>query len=282
MSQKKSLFSAFTSSYGFVGSAMRVDKRVYLPFLIFAAIELVSLILLYLAPRPPFRAVLGPIIATFWGEQYLHYPANFDLLPKLAGLARMNLAVLFGSLLTGVAVAFLYKMTFMKALRKYGSLLAIVFILTFTYYLTYKLVAMLLTNYFMAGNYKLILWGPRAWIGLFLPLFNQLLALVLQCLFVYAIPVVLMSEKKFFAAIGASMAFFIKNFMVTLLLVGLPMLIALPLFFINQASPYLIAKFVPEIVLGLSVAGIVVNSLVIDPMITLTAAAYYFENKDKK
>jgi hypothetical protein len=275
MAKGTSVLSKFSHSYGTALSAIGKDPKIYLPFLIFAGIELLSLIVLYLAPRAPLRSVFGPIIRTFWGEQFLHYPQNFLLLPKLAGLARMNLSVLFGSLLTGVAVAYLYKMSFLKAVRKYGNLLFIVFILTISYYVLYKVMFIVLVKYFQAGHAKLLFWGPNAWLGPFLSILNQLLALVLQSLFVYAIPIILTTERKFIGAIIGSARVFMKNFVLTILMVGIPMLIAIPLLFLNYNSQYLMTKIAPEVIFWLGVLGIMVNSLLLDPMITLSTAAFY-------
>jgi hypothetical protein len=275
MSKRASVFAKFTNSYGTVISAVKNNPKIYLPFLIFAGLELISFIILYLAPRVPLRAILGPIITTFWGDEFLHYPKNFLLLPKLAAYARMNLSILFGSLLTGMAVAYLYKIPLAKALRKYGNMLIIIFILTATYYALCKLMAMLLVKYFSSGHPKLLFLGSKLWLGPGLNLFNQVLALILQSLLVYAIPVLLTTNVKFIGAIIGSVRFFVRNSFLTLLLVGLPMLIAVPLIFLNYNGPYLMAKIAPEIIFGLGILSIVVNSLVLDPLITLTTAAYY-------
>jgi hypothetical protein len=282
MNKTKSILARFTSSYVFVGSAVRQNPKILYPFLIFAGLELLSLIFLYLIPRMPLRTVFGPIITTFWGDQYLHYPQNFLLLPKLASLARSNLSVLFGSLLTGVAVAFLYKMSFAKAFQKYINLLFIVFILTFSYFIFHKAVSLLLLKYFATGHEKLLFWGPDLWLGPIQSVINQTLVLILQALFIYAIPILLTTDKKFIAAILASFRFFFKNMGISLLFAGVPMVIVSPLIFLNYNGVYLMVKIAPEVILWLGVASVVANSLILDPLITLTTAAYYLANKDKK
>ena len=61
----------------------KTNPAVYLPFLIFALIELTALIVLFLAPRSPANVLLGPPIRRLYGEQFLHYPYDLTLLPKL-------------------------------------------------------------------------------------------------------------------------------------------------------------------------------------------------------
>src|SRR4030042_674360 len=86
------------------------SPALFIPFLIFAAAESASLIFISLIPRMPLKLVFGPPIKTFWGEIFLHYPANFILMPKLASLARMGLTVVLGSLFTGMAVSAIFNM----------------------------------------------------------------------------------------------------------------------------------------------------------------------------
>jgi hypothetical protein len=135
--------------------------------------------------------------------------------------------------------------------------------------------SVLLVKYFSSGHGKLLFWGSATWIGPILSVLSQILGLVLQALFTYAIPVLVMTDKKFFGAIIGSFKFFARHIGLTLLLVGLPMLISIPLIILNYNGPYLMVTFLPEIILWLGVLGIVVNSLLIDPLITLTTAAYY-------
>jgi hypothetical protein len=97
---------------------------------------------------------------------------------------------------------------------------------------------------------------------------------------VYAIPILLIKDVKFIGAIIGSVKFFVRNFFLTLLMVGLPMLIAIPLVFLNYNGPYLMDTFAPEIILWVGILGIVVNSLLLDPMITLSTAAYYAQENN--
>src|SRR5512137_299041 len=89
------------NTYNLVFKALTRQQKLWVPFIIFVFTELVLLMLLYVAPRQPFNAVLAPPIRAFWGERFLHYPANFLLLPKLESLLRNYLTVFLGSFLTG-------------------------------------------------------------------------------------------------------------------------------------------------------------------------------------
>ncbi len=238
------------------------NPAIYAPFIAFAVLELISLILIYLAPRMPLRPILGPPIRAFWGEKFLHYPANFLLIPKLASMSRTTLAVLAGSLLSGIAVAKTYGKPVKIAFKKYITLFLIVFLLTVLYYSSFNIINKLLRM--RTGLYVL----------------NFTIALLLQSIFAYAIPGVINHDEKFFKTMVKSFSFFRKNFVITLILVGLPMLIYIPIIILNANTAFLISKFIPESILYVSILSLILSSLIIDPLITISTALLYIKKKE--
>lgn len=281
MDERRSGLSLFLHSYANLFIALKNNKRILAPFIIFAVLEAASLIFLYLAPREPLKNMMGPIISNLWGERFLHYPQNFLLLPKLAFRARMALSIFLGSLLTGCSIALLYKRSVTYAFRKYAHLFAVVFLFTALYYSLNKLFYSFLVNYFTSGHQELIFLGPGQWLGPINIFVGQMTALCFQSAFIFAIPAIILSEKKFMGAIGESFVFFSKHFVVTLLLVGLPMVMVIPLIFLNYNTGFLIEHLFPESVLWVGFLSIILNSLLLDPVVTLTAAAFYVEKREK-
>lgn len=259
----------------------RNKPAVYLPFVIFAILEFLSLILIFLAPRAPFREVLGPPIRAFEGERFLHYPMNFLLLPKLASQARIFLSIFAGSLLTGAAVAKLYKKPFKTALKKYLSLFLVVFIITVLFYVSVKAASWGISKYFNAGHTRLLMLGAKLWLGPILVAINLILAVTAQSLFAYAIPELILREDKFIPAVVKSFGCLKANFLKTILLVGLPMLAYLPIVVLNINTGLLIDKFFPECILLIGIVSIVVTSLIIDPLVTISTALLYEQENAK-
>lgn len=256
------------------------NPAVYAPFIAFAILELIALILIYLAPRMPFRPVLGPPIRAFWDEKFLHYPANFLLIPKLASMSRTTLSVLAGALLSGIAIAKTYGKPVKIAFKKYVTLFLIVFILTVLFYASFNIINKLLIKYFMSGHKKLLFLGLGLWMGIGVNLLNFFIALLLQSAFTYAIPGVIHRDEKFFKAMVNSFCFFRKHFVITLILVGVPMLIYVPIIILNANTAFLISKFFPESILYVCILSLIFSSLIIDPLITVSTALLYI--KDKK
>ena len=289
MTPQKSLLSQVGSLYSQVVNYIKKYPLLITPFLIFTILELLSIIILFLAPRMPFRLLLAPPIRAFWGERFLHYPINFMLLPKLASLSRMVLSVVIGSFLTGMAV-FLFgriaekreprlKDAVQGSLKKYAALFLIVFGYVGIYYFLNKFFLIALAKYFVAGHRKLLFLGAGLWMGPILLAISFILAILVQSAFIYAIPALIIGREKLLKAIGTSFRFFLKNFFLTLVLVGLPMLFYVPIIIFQLNASFLIIKIFPESMLWVLLLGSVVSSLVIDLLITLVSAQVYIHKK---
>jgi len=216
MPSKPSNLSLISKVYSFTIQSFQKNPKIYLPFAIFALIEFMALMLIYLSPRVPLRALLGPPISAIWGEKFLHYPVNFLLLSKLAYYSRMFLSVVFSSLLTGLAVAMTYKKPLSSVYKKYVSLFLIVLIMTAIVFFGVKVITSSLLKYFYAGNSKFLFLGPDMWFGPILTVLNFVVAIFVQALFTYAIPILIAGDQKLFKAILQSFVVFKRYFLVSL------------------------------------------------------------------
>ncbi|MFZ2405156.1 MAG: hypothetical protein WAW41_08470, partial [Methylobacter sp.] len=159
--------SPLTTIYHQTIQALKSQKMLLLPFAIFAAVEAALLTLIYLAPRAPFNVLLGPPIKTFRGEMFLHYPANFLLIPELSLFSRNIITVFIGSLLAGTAALMIshvyqkkpaaFGTAFLESAKKYFQLCVIVLSTVVILHFAYKGLNHFLALYFMAGHKQL--WG---------------------------------------------------------------------------------------------------------------------------
>lgn len=273
-------------------SSLKNNPAILIPFAVFAVAESLTLFLTYLAPRAPFKLLFGPIIRTFWGEKFLHYPTNFLLLPKLASLNRMALYITLGSLLSGMAIAIICDIhrrkkvdaarSFRAASGKYVSLFVIILIYMASFTFLTRIVDTGFAAYFNSGHTKLLFIKAGFWMGPVLLSLNFLLALITQSAFIYAIPVLLMDEEKLSKSILKSFQLFKRLFIPTIILVGLPMLLYIPLMVFEFKAGFLVNRLFPESVLLVLFSGIIVNSLVLDPLITTSATFLYLADRDKR
>lgn len=284
--------SSIKNAYASTFNCFKKHSAVLIPFLIFALLESACLILLFLIPRMPLVKFLGPPIRTFWGEKFLHYPMNFLLLPKLNSLSRMFFSVFIGSLLTGSAVAIAIaaftggkaklKNAFKIALKKYLSLFTLVLLITMLFYFLNKATTLLLFKYFLAGHTRLLFIGARTWLGPLSIIVNLGLAIFIQSLFTYTIPLMIAEDTKLIKAIFKSVVLFVRFFFPTLVLVALPMLAYIPIIVLTYNSAFLIDKVFPEIVLVVLFTGTLISSLVVDALTTVSTTFLYLNNRKGK
>ena len=127
---------------------------VFLPFLIYLFFDLFALLLVFLAPQAPLSIVFAPIIKAFFGEQYLHYPVNFLLLPNLYNTAHIINSAIIGLLMAGTAIWLVYQRhnnqeanifpAIIQARKRYLSFLAILLVFVLLGLLIYKIPKLLI------------------------------------------------------------------------------------------------------------------------------------------
>lgn len=267
---------------------------ILIPFAIFALVELVVLCLIFLSPRMPFKLIFGPPIRTFWGEIYLHYPANFLLLPKLASQAKMVLSVILSSVLTATAIFLVADINNKKrpnlagalkgAFKKYIYFFAVFFIVTVLFYALIKFIDKSFINFirYLASTHRKFLFLKYAsLVEIFIITIHFIIAIFIQSLFIYALPILIIGKEKLFKSIIKSFVFFKGFFFKTLILVGLPMLLYIPMIALNQNTNFLINKFFPEIILLVSFLNIIISSLIVDPIVTVSTTFLYLAHSEK-
>jgi hypothetical protein len=284
--------SLLLKSYSFAFKTFKNRPSLFTPFLAFAIVEFLALIVLFLSPRLPFSLVLAPLIRTFWGEKFLHYPVNFLLLPKLSSLSKLVLYVVFGSIFSGTAVHFISEVfqnkkksnvaaSFFFAAKKYIYLFGAILLLTVLYYYSVKIPSSLLMKHFISGHSRLLFLKAEIWIGPILAVFNFATGVVLQAAFLYIIPFLVIDNEKLLRAIGKSVILFKKLFLQSLVIVTLPSLLYIPFIILNYNTPFLIQNLFPEAVLLTLIAALTVNSLIIDTMMTSTSTVLFLLYKEQ-
>src|SRR3989338_4481395 len=97
-------WSKIVEIYRQVFSVLRKNPTVLFLFIWIGIFDVLALIALFSAPSPPFSYVLAPIVRTFWSDRFLHYPANFLLLPKLFNHAHFVISTVIGVFISGLVI----------------------------------------------------------------------------------------------------------------------------------------------------------------------------------
>lgn len=255
---------------------LRQNRNIFLPFIIVGLSDVFLLFIIYLAPRPPLSALLAPPIRAFWGERFLHYPFNLLLIPRLFDYGHTISTAFIGVLMTGAAIGMLKQakegrnpkilFNLVKSLRLYLRLLIIWLVM-------FGLVSAAFKGLPAIFHFKQ---GAASQMALSAAFFMSIL---IEAFFIYAMPAVIIEEKRVGAAIKRSIFFSKSAFLPTLILVASPTLIYIPLIILRGKLPMLMSKVFPEAALIFLCIGIVI-SVVIDCLITSSTAVLFLNKKE--
>ncbi len=245
-------------------------RKVCLPFLFVAIGEAGFLLLLWLAPHPPFAAFLAPPVRFFFGDRVLHYPWHLWFLYYALKHITVLVSIVIGAWMSGLACAMVAQfhrgqpLSLRNALVggqvRYGTLLIIWLVTWLVAESALRLVARVPL--------------PQAWrMGLGIGC-----AVALQVLVVYAIPAAVMEQLSWWRAIGRSLREALTHPFSTLGIVAGPSAVILA--FALLAPPARVAGWMmataPELALGLVAARLLVGTIA-DAILTVAAAHLWWQ-----
>jgi hypothetical protein len=267
----KEKFKTALSTWITTLKTLRENPNILIPFLMVGFVDTLILALVYLAPRPPLSSLLAPPIRAFWGEQFLHYPFNLFLIPRLFNYVHTISTAFIGVLMTGLAIGMLKEakeglnpgilFNLIKSLRLYLRLLVIWLVMFGLITVVFKGLPLILQLKQRAAL-QIVLYA------------GFLISILIETIFIYAMPAVMIEEKRTWSAIKRSTTFARSIFLPTLLLVVIPTLIYIPMLILRGKLPLLMSKFFPEVVLIILGLGIII-SVVIDCLITCSTTILF-------
>jgi hypothetical protein len=254
------------------------NPNILIPFFIVGIFDFLILGLIYLTPRPPLSALFAPPIRAFWGEKFLHYPLNLLLIPRLFNYGHLFSTALIGVLMTGLAIGMLSEakeegrpsilFNLIRSAKRYLSLAAI-----------WLVIFGLITVIFKGLPFILRFKQPTALQIVFCVSF--LISILIEAIFIYAMPAVMIEKKRTWAAIKRGVTFAKSIFLPSLLLVIIPTIIYIPIIILKGRLPILMTEIFPEMVLILLGLGIIV-SVIIDCIVTCSTAVLFLEQRRDK
>jgi len=265
------------------------EPRILIPFAVLAVIEIAELFVLANSPHFPVSKFFAPPIERIWGEIFLHYPYIYELLPRLFYYAKMVTGIFVGGVVTAMACLITLqvekekrvnlKLIFKKSMGRYVSLFLLMLLLYAGVHFMMKQPQILLTMAFQ-GKAKFLFLGPGPWFRVVLPAILFGLAVFFQGLFVYSIPHIIIKGNKFLSALWGGIVFFFKNAWRTILLVGVPMILYIPVTIVRSNINVLASKFGPESIISVLILSVLVSVLVVDALVTVATALYFIEATD--
>jgi len=264
-------------------------QQIFYPYIIIVFINLLVLETLYFAPRHPLSSFFYPLIGRIWGAEYLHYPMDLMLLPKLFYYTQVIIFLFVSSFLTAIIADMVaainnekqvnFGASFQKSLPRYiyiflYSLLSLLLLESFDY--AYGLLIQRVHQiHSTTGIYfclkKLVFFAH--------PYAQFLYENIATALLIYVPVLVILEKKKFIGALIDNFKTICGSFWLTLTLVLVPTLGYLPLLLMKNNIGNLVEMTSPEV----QVVALILNIFVttgINIFIMASASAYYLYKKE--
>jgi len=235
------------------------NMKTLVPFMLYAILQLFLLYTLVNFFNAPFSYAMIPVIKNLFGESALHYPHFYHFLPPLYNQMNLIISGIFGIMLIGTAThlfaAYFQKTTtgirsaFSVTLKNYGVLFILWIIETLINILIIIGIPLIINNFLQIGY-------PASRIVQYSAFF---VSIIFTSIFAYSTALVILDKQSLLKAISKTCSTFKNNALMSLLLVGIPTLIYLPINFLIEKTDLLIAKFSPEIIVIILGSGILIT-----------------------
>jgi len=238
-------FNALIWSWSETWRAFR-SRVALMPFTIYAAAQVIVIIAIVRFAYPPFSSFVAPLLRRAFGETALHYPNNFYVLRSAFGQADVPLWIFLGAATTASAVylfgAFYegrperFGASWRAAGRRYLPVLVVSAIVMG--------LSQLLTRVPMS------LWGHLADespMKFRLLRFGGVLGIIIvQALFLYAIPAVVLAGRRLGRSLADSIRLALRSPVATFLIVAVPTALELVPVWLVRQTRVIIVRFSPE------------------------------------
>jgi hypothetical protein len=273
----------------FAAQTLRSHEEIYFPLIWLTFINFLILELLFFANRVPLNVFFDPIVGRIWGEQYLHYPMNLVLLPKLFYYVQMFVYLLFGSFLLAVAAHMVaaanndervnFKLSLKKTFPSYihiffSSILSFLFfeVLNWGYELVIKRALKIQST---DGIY---FWIKKA-VMVGIPFTQFIFCIIITILLAYVVPIIVVERKKIIAALIQNFKMVFSSFWTTCAIVIIPTIFYVPILLMRNNMAFLVERTSPEVQLVVIALGVTIT-VIINTFVLITTTTYYLYKKE--
>lgn len=237
-------------------------KLLWIPFIVIVLLELLFIAMIWLAPHPPYSKIFAPPIRFFFSDRFLHYPWHLWFLFYAMKHTHLVASVVLGAFMSGIACVMVRQTHQSKppSMRDaliskdvhYGRVL-LLWVITWG-----------VARIFMESLSRFA--PPSSWV---MPV-ALTATIIIQALFVYAIPIAVFQNLIWRKAILASILETLRRPLSTLLVVTLPSIIVIVFAFTVSPGrlPNWMMSATPEIVFVFILARLVVWT-VADALLTV-------------
>ncbi len=227
----------------------------FLPFALYAVLQLLVLAGLVFFTTPPFSLIFLPLQRALYGEAVLHYPNNFIVLPQLFDTLNIVLSGLVGILTIGSATLLFFSNSREKPAniniapvrKRYFHLFA----------------AWIGETALVLGIVYGFVWlaAKLPSLGVYLTPLRIVGVVLVSSIFAFTTALILIEKKPFFVALPQSARIFASYSILTLVLVGLPSVAQLPVHLVLSNVVTLVRRLNPETIAFVIGAGVILSMI---------------------
>ncbi|MCK4237107.1 MAG: hypothetical protein KAX38_08290 [Candidatus Krumholzibacteria bacterium] len=246
-SSGQSVLRAFSSAL-----SLLQNGKLAVPLIIYFILRLAILKLYLSGIAEPWSSFWALFMRGLTSDQLSRCPAHLVLMPAILGRFDMVLGVFVQVIFDGatillVASAFRktlpsLKAGFSGAVKKYPHLVGVMLLASL--------------GILIGTNLPGIIAGHLSWSSRFgITAAAALLGLVVQALFVYALPLVLLDRHRTIRGVGESFKIALHSIIKTFLLVALPFILTLPTMLLESKAEMIALRLSPDFMIYIHVAG---------------------------
>ena len=260
---------------------------ILLPFFMIAFFQIMGLIILFHFPIPPVSIIFAKPVRAFFGEQFMHYPANFLLLPRLFNYSQLLISGTIGVIMFGMVIGLICQANIKneklrlignlnRSIRHCFTLMGIWIIIYILSFIVLRSPQFLIVKFLSKTPLTIFLYKGMFYVGF-------ILVLLIETFFIYAYSAVIIERRKFINAVGRGLSVAKKVFLPTFILITIPRLLDFLIIMLKRYAGLFMKWTVPEItlvILGLSIiVTFIADFLVVSSTANLFILAKEAEDK---
>ncbi len=257
------------------------NGNTYIPFLIYAVVQVLLLYGLNNFARSPFAVVLVPLVRRLFGEAALHYPNFYMVLASLYSQMNIVLSGLVGIVMVGTAT-YIFAGGFNNRPVSFGQALGAVMKKYGLLFLIWLMVSAMIFAVILGFPYLVAqLLQPSYMLGRVVEMIGLLLGILTASIFSYTSALIILDNQKLLKTLSTTLAMFKSNAGTTFLLVAIPTLFYFPISYLSRRIDLIVSKFSPEMIVVVLGVGILIT-FISGYIQTSTITRFYLLLKEKR
>ncbi len=263
------VFTSFSTALSYLQSF-----RVAVPLLAYFGLKLLILALYLNGISEPVSSFWALFVRGLDGENMSHYPVHLIVMQTILGRLEMVLGIVVHPAFQGATVLLIASAirrqapslggSFRETLRKYPRLVGVSLIMSILILAFVHIPSALLGD-------------MRGVPGLIVPIAAVCAGLVVQAFFLYAMILILLEDRAIPGAIGESFRLAWNTIVTSLLLVGLPFILTLPVLLLGMKGDLIAFHLSPDFLVHVQIAGEIM--ILISTYLVIGGATVTFSRK---